>query len=76
MVDAFAVVNTQNLAGPRVLSADPIGDVVGPVGKVLLTFDSAMSASTFSPDLSWIPDSVKWSISSVTTETSPRLIAS
>ena len=48
MVDAFAAVNTQNLAGPRVLSADPIGDVVGPVGQVLLTFDSAMSASTFS----------------------------
>ncbi len=31
MVDAFAAVNTQNLAGPRVVIADPIGDKVSSV---------------------------------------------
>jgi subtilisin family serine protease len=51
MLDAFAAVNTLNIAGPRILMADPIGDVVGSVvSRVVLTFDSVLSAGTFATD--------------------------
>jgi subtilisin family serine protease len=47
MLDAFAAVNTTNTAGPRVLMASPIGDTATPTDRVTLTFDRAITASTF-----------------------------
>ena len=50
MVDAFSAVNTPSLAGPRIVKANPIGDVLGSTDRVFLTFDSAMLAQTFTTD--------------------------
>ncbi|MDR4483514.1 MAG: S8 family serine peptidase [Nitrospirales bacterium] len=50
MLDAFSAVNTPSLAGPRIVIANPIGDVLVPIDRVFLTFDSAMSAQTFTTD--------------------------
>jgi subtilisin family serine protease len=47
MVDAFLAVDTPSIAGPRIVMATPIGDVLGPVDRVVLTFDSAIAAATF-----------------------------
>ncbi len=49
MVGAYTAVNTLNVAGPRVVSASPIGDTAGPVDRVTLIFDSAIAAATFTP---------------------------
>ncbi|MDH3508896.1 MAG: S8 family serine peptidase, partial [Gammaproteobacteria bacterium] len=50
MLNTFAAVDTLNIAGPRVVIADPIGDVVGPIDRLSVTFDSAMSEQTFAVD--------------------------
>ena len=50
MVNAFSAVNTTNLAGPRIVMASPIGNVVTPTDRVVLTFDRPIEASTFTID--------------------------
>ena len=47
MANAFLAVDTPSIAGPRIVMATPIGNVVGPTDRVILTFDSAISAATF-----------------------------
>ncbi|PYM70332.1 MAG: hypothetical protein DME03_21140, partial [Candidatus Rokuibacteriota bacterium] len=46
MLEAFSAINTTNTAGPRILSASPIGDVATPTDRVTLTFDRSITAST------------------------------
>ncbi len=47
IVDAFAAVNTPNVAGPRIVSATPVGDVAAAVSSVVVTFDRQIAAATF-----------------------------
>src|SRR4029453_10859308 len=46
MVNAFSAVETPS-AAPRIVVANPLGDVAAPIDRVVLTFDRPITVSTF-----------------------------
>src|SRR4030095_12606399 len=47
MVDAVAAIDAPSVAGRRIVSATPVGDVVGAVDRITVTFDRPIATATF-----------------------------
>jgi subtilisin family serine protease len=47
MLDAFAAIDAPSVAGPRIVSATPVGDVAAAVDRISVTFDRPIATATF-----------------------------